>query len=318
MCTDFEFLSNVRKAIEKKESMVIYRNVGGIGDAVMIVPAITALRKEFGNRIKIVIVTLPYCAPVFFNNPDIDFVVDGNQFASIEMCREYFEKLGSLFIALSNPCPSAMYEASNEPEIHKSRQQLFCEACGVKYKIENNKLFVSEEDNTIARQAIKLDRYVVVHCSSNSKFRDLPHYHTDFLIKKLSEKLKPEGIGVVLISHNWKYKHHKRDNIVRVLQPPLRHTIAVINNSMGLIGADSMGVHVAGALGLPTYGLFGMTNPNMRMLYPVSSWYKGYNRCHRQYCWYHPCAFRFCLKAISMEKVSEDFINFIFTKGREI
>ena len=314
-CTDFTLLSLVRRDIENIESIVLYRAVGGIGDAVMIVPAITALRKEYGKDAKIVIVTIPYCAPIFFNNPDIDYVVNAEQFTGVDACRDYFEKLGSLFITLSNPCPSSIYEASNEPNIYRSRQELFCEACGVQYKIENNRLFVTDHDNMVARKAIPFDQYVVVHCSSNSKFRDLPHYHTDYLIKLLSERLEPSNMGVVLISHGWKYKHHKRKNIIRVLQPPLSHTIAVINNSMGLIGSDSMGIHVAGALGLPSYGIFGMTNPEMRMAYPKADWYRRYNRCHRQYCWYHPCVFRFCLKAINMKHVADDFLDFIFDLG---
>lgn len=310
--SDFTNPLVVAREIKGKESIVLYRNVGGIGDAVMITPAITALRKEFGFGIKIIVVAIPYIAPIFFNNPYIDYIVNGQQFESIDSCRNFFESLGSLFVGLSNPCPSAIYESDNEPTIYKSRQELFCEACGVDFDKNNSRIFISEQDNEVSLNAIPFDKYVVIHCSSNSRFRDLPNYHTDYLIRYISDQMYPHG--VVLISHNWKYKHHRRKNIIRVIHPPLQHTIAVINNSLGLIGADSMGVHVAGALNKPSYGIFGMTDPKCRMLYPIADWYKGYTRCKRQYCWYHPCIFRFCLKSLDMKDVGRKFLDFVFDR----
>jgi len=305
----FTDAKNIKALVGNSESVVFYRNVGGIGDAVMIVPSITAYRKQYGKDVKMIVATVSYCLPVFYNNPDVDYIVNTDQFKSTMDCRIFFEYIGSLFIQLSDPCPCSIYESSHEPLILKSRQELFAEACGVEFLIENNRMFVSDLDNKIAKKSVGYDKYIVVHCSSNSKFRSLPHAHVDYLVKYLAKRLNP--IGVVLISHDWKYKYSKYDNVTRVISSPMNHIIAIINNSIGLIGPDSMGVHVAGALGIPSYGIFGMTDPKCRMLYDKAGWYSGYHRCKKQHCWYHPCLFRFCLNAINIKDVAEKFLTFL-------
>jgi ADP-heptose:LPS heptosyltransferase len=207
----FSKLQTVIDDIKNHDSIVIYRDIGGIGDGVMITGAVTGLRREFQKSIKIVVATIPYVAPVFFNNPDVDWIVDSSQFDRVhadgaidygsgrDICREIFEKHGSVFYGLSHPCPSAQYESINEPlpkrntRIVKSRQQLFSESCGVAFVKGDCHLYLSDIERDSFHPPYK--EYIVFHLKSNSKSRNLPNNHIDYMIKLLSKHF-----NIVLLS----------------------------------------------------------------------------------------------------------------------
>jgi len=314
----FSDIKTVIDDIHNHDSVLIYRDVGGIGDAAMITGAVTGIRRGLGKDIRIIVATIPYCSPVFYNNPDVNWLIDSTQFDRVhydgaidygsgkDICKGIFESNGSMFFGLSHPCPSALYESQNEPNIQRSRQDLFSEACGVKFKVGDCAIYPTQEELLIAKKAIPFDKYTVFHVKSNAKSRDLPKYHVDNLARLLSKHT-----NLVLLSHDWKYRLYKYKNIVRVVRTPLREIIAIIANSEMLVGVDSMGVHLAGSLRVPVFGLFGTVNPRMRLGgYPNATWYSGYHRCKRQPCWYHPCIFGFCMRSISMKDVMESIMWF--------
>lgn len=320
-------INDVLDDIKNKESVVLYRDIGGVGDAIMITGAITGLRRELGDSIKIVVATTPQCAPVFYNNPRVDWIIDSTKYDFIHgdqavdygsgqsIVRNLFENTGSLFIPLSHPCPSAFYESNNEPVrkkrrtvIAKSRQELFAETCGVKFKHGDCEIYLTPDEVRFSRKLVKHKRYIVLHVQSNSKSRNLPKYHIDNLIRLLSKKLGDTGL--VLISHNWDYKHEERGNVTRIINSPLRSVFGVIANSDMLVGVDSMGCHAAGALRVPVFGIFGTVDPKMRLgAYPNATWYKGYTKCKWMPCWYHPCVFNYCMKCINIDDLSDKIIH---------
>jgi len=313
-------INTVIEDIRNHDSLLIYRDIGGVGDAVMITGAIAGLKRQLPD-VKIIMATIPYCVPVFINNPNVDYIIDSSQFDRIhadgavdygsgkEICKVLFERNGSMFIGLSHQCPSAVYESSVEPKIIKSRQELFSEACGTSFIKGDCRIYVTEEEIAFAKRTIPFKNYIVIHSKSNAKSRNLPNYHVDTLINKLTKRFP--NSGVVVLSHDWKWKHKKNEQVIRVIESPLRAIIAIIANADLLIGVDSMGCHVAGACGVPTYGIFGTVDPRTRLsAYHNATWYKGYNRCKRQPCWYHPCYFNFCMRSISMNDVADDIVWF--------
>jgi ADP-heptose:LPS heptosyltransferase len=316
----FSRIEDVIDDIKNHDSIVLYRDIGGIGDAVMITGAITGLRRDLGKGFKLIVATIPYVAPIFYNNPDIDWIVDSSKFDKIHgdgavnygsgknILRSIFEKHGALFIGLSHPCPSSQYEAINEPlpkrktQIIKSRQELFSEACDVKFKQGDCHLYLTEQEIDSFHKPF--DNYIVFHTKSNSRSRNLPNNHIDYLTSLLSKKF-----NVVLLSHEYKYRLDKYKNVVKMDHSPLREIMTTIALSDMVVGVDSMGLHVGGGFAVPLYGIFGTIDPDMRLkAYPNASWFTGYSRCRRKPCWYHPCIFGFCMKSISMKEVSEDII----------
>jgi ADP-heptose:LPS heptosyltransferase len=316
----FSKLETVIEDIKNNDSVVLYRDIGGIGDGVMITGAVAGLRRGFKDSIRIVVATIPYVAPVFFNNPDVDWIVDSSQFDRIhsngvvdfgsgkDVCKTIFEKYGSLFIGLSHPCPSAQYESINEPlpnrdtHISKSRQVLFAEACGGKFEKGDCRLYLSDAERDSFHPPY--ENYIVFHVKSNSKSRNLKNSHIDYMANLLSRYF-----NVVLLSHEYKYKHSGNGRIIKLGRKPLREIMQTIAFSDMVIGVDSMGLHVGGGFGITLYGLFGTIDPRMRLEgYHNSFWYNGYNRCRRKPCWYHPCIFGFCMKAINIRNLVDDIV----------
>lgn len=305
----------VISSIRGKDAIVVYRGIGGIGDAVMITGAVHGLRREYGSDIIIIVATIPYCAPIFYYNPDVDYIVDSTKFDRIsksniiygsgkDICRKVFESVGSIFISLSHECPCAIYESSNEPNIHKSRQELFARACDIKYRKGQCKVYTNDEELEHASKYIPYDKYIVFQSSSANSTRDLPKYHCNSLTSILSSRLATKGYGLVSLLPG---RNHK--NIIHITNTSLRHIISIVSKADMLVGIDSMGIHVAGALDVPIYGIFGPTNPAMRLSdYNNAAWYKGYSKCKRQPCWYHPCIFRQCMKRISMGDLASDIV----------
>ena len=319
--TGFSRLETVIEDIKNHDSIVLYRDVGGIGDAVMITGAIAGLRRAFGDSLRIIIATIPYTAPVFFHHKFVDWIIDSSQFDRIHadsavdfgsgknICKDVFEKYGALFIGLSHPCPSAQYEAINEPllkrntRIIKSRQELFAEKCDVKFVKNDCSLYLSDVEKDSFHPPFK--NYMVFHVKSNSKSRNLPNNYIDYLTSLLSKKFE----GIVLLSHEYKYKLGRYNNVVKLDNPSLREVMTTIAFSKMVVGVDSMGVHVGGGFGVPLYGIFGTVDPEMRLsAYPNASWFTEYKKCRRKPCWYHPCIWGFCMKSINIRHLADDIL----------
>ncbi len=318
----------VIEEIKKKNgAYVIYRDVGGIGDASMILPSITALRRQVGENELIIVATVPYCFPIYINNPNIDYIIDSTKWdngktipdsvtmMADEFIRE-FNNYGAVVFRLSNKCPCASYEVKNcskdVTDIVTPRQKIFADSIGVEFSEDDYCLIPTDSELDSASNLIEFSRYIVLHAHSNDKSRDYPEFLNNALIKVLSSLGRDKDFGVVVLQKE-KVKY-KESNIKYLYNLEFRKVIAIIKRSMGLIGPDSMGVHVAGAMGVPNYGIFGPSDPNVRLKYKSSSWNDRFKKCNRQYCWYRPCVLRFCLRTL----VPEDIVSAAWEKMGEV
>ena len=53
---------------------VVSRPVGGIGDAIMILPSLTALKKQIGDDL-LIVSCVDYVKPIFAHNPYVDIIM---------------------------------------------------------------------------------------------------------------------------------------------------------------------------------------------------------------------------------------------------
>ena len=296
-------------------AIVVYRPVGGIGDAAMILPAITGLRKKWGD-VLIIVVCIDYIDPVFRHHPDVDVVVP---FTSEEIGRgdhHFFtmecQEAGSVIYRLYEPDPATIYEAEYGQYITKSRQSIFSEACEVKFRRENYKLQLTDEEKDIPRTLGLNDRYIILHLRSHDRWRDYHKITTKALLSKLYRWGKKRDIQVVTVDSTLDFEvsgvrafHHMHLNTI----------FGVINGAMLLIGPDSSMVHVAGVMGQNVLGIFGPTNPMVRLQYNKARWIGSFPRCKRQYCWYRPCSKKFCLSTLRPGKIANAAINILETIG---
>lgn len=302
--TDNEVIEVVK---QRGGAWVFHRPVGGIGDAVMLLPAITGLKKQVGNDL-VVVSCVDYIAPIFEHHPYIDYIMSytGEQISKgidyRALCA--LQDVGSVVHRYFSPCPAAVYEAENNPDIIKPRQDIFCDHAGVKFDIDNYCLTLTDDEKDIPLgEGMK---YIVVQIRSHDRWRDYRHMKwlleelarvgrkKDFLVITVDSTIDPEVQGVKAYTHR-----------------NIRFILGLISGAMLLIGPDSAWIHAAGALRVPTLGLFGPTNPAVRLRYHNVHWMPRFRRCGRQYCWYQPCVWRFCLATLRPKRIVRRVKNLI-------
>lgn len=303
--------------VRTEGGIVVLRSVGGIGDAVMISPTFTELKKQYGD-VPLVAVCVDYIDPIFRHNPAIDALITFDQEqinqGDDRRCIKDFEDAGCIIYNLRYPCPAAIYEAQYSPYIAKSRQAIFAEACDVKFNGGGYNLKLSEEEINYPKELGLNDRYIMVHLRSHDRWRDYPKILVKALISRLMSWGKRFDIQVITVDSVLDYGvkgakgfHHVHLNII----------MGLVNGAMMLVGPDSSMIHLSGALGKKTLGLFGPTSPVVRMKYGQAYWLGDFKKCGRQYCWYHPCKRSYCMKTIKPTRIV-DTVDMILSNAGEI
>lgn len=290
---------------------VAWRPVGGVGDAVMMIPSLVALKKQAGNDL-VIVSCVDYIAPIFDMCPYVDAILS---YTSDEIKDELdksdldlLDEHGSVIYKFYDPCPASLYESENHPfalikslnralptgnVISKSRQEIFCEHVGVEFSMDNYCLDVNGD---YSDSIDKLGRYIVYQPFTNEPRRNYPYY--DMLFRKLVRLGEKIDFNVVSIDSS---KWINIKGVHNVVGSSLKYVAALLKSAAAFIGCDSMGAHLAGALETETFGIFGPTDPSVRLKYKRVHWnprlsIAGRN-CPRQYCWYLPCKKRFCLRS---------------------
>jgi heptosyltransferase-2 len=93
---------------------VLIRSSNWVGDAILTTPAVRAIRKNFPNA-EISILAKPWVSPVFYNNPDIDHIIDFDAagrhrgwMGKVRLSRELRKKKFDLAILLQNAFEAAV------------------------------------------------------------------------------------------------------------------------------------------------------------------------------------------------------------------
>jgi len=277
----------------KGGAWIVYRPVGGIGDAIMIMPAITALRKQIGDEL-LVVMCIDYIKSVFEHNDAIDYIMP---YTELDIAKQKdivdvaeLTKMGCIVYRLHHPCPAAVYENDNCPHIYKSRQEIFAEACDVKFDINNYNFALHEDELNVPEELMLPERYVVVQLRCHDRWRN--YWHMKWFLHEIAKVGRKKDFGVVTIDAEMDYGIK---DVVALHHIPLNFLFGVIKKSRLVIGPDSSFGHVGGALEVPVLGLYGPTNPHVRLKYKRAYWMPKFRRCKRQYCWYKPCKFRLCM-----------------------
>jgi ADP-heptose:LPS heptosyltransferase len=228
--------------------ILVRRTTPGIGDILMITPAIAALKEKYPDK-RIEVACQKYLWPALKNNPDIYKVIDcaGN----INHKRYY------AIIDLSSPC--ARYESArvaSGKEVQKSRAEIFAEASGVRENLTNLKprYTVTLDEKTWAEDFLKKTvtsnkPKVAIGLRSAEMYRNWPEkYFTD-----LFNTLQPH-FEIVLIDHS---REHIFENVIDACGFPLRKSIAILEQCDGLITVDTSLLHFGAALDKPTVAIFG-------------------------------------------------------------
>lgn len=294
------------------KATVVYRPVGGIGDATMMLPAITGLREKIGNDL-LVVSCVDYVAPVFRNHPDVDYVFeyDGVEISKGMDLKDLgvLKDFGSTIHRYYYPCPAAIYESKYNPyrlsdfghtlptnrNILRSRQEVFCEHVDVEFSEDNYNLNVPDEYKNIYKEFGIDGRYVIVQLRSHDEWRDYPRMK--WLLAELVRLGRKDYFQVVTIDST---QTVDIKGVISLANLNLMEVFGLFYKALLVIGPDSMACHVKGAMGGHVLGLYGPTDPSVRLKYRYAHWMIPFKKCGRQYCWYTPCKYRFCLSSKAM------------------
>lgn len=179
------------------------------------------------------------------------------------------------------------YEVQNQPDVKKSRQQLFCEAAGVEFDPNNYKVQFSSEELAFGMSFLsKLELPIIgLHIKPAMAWRVYPYM--DWLIKVISKDI----VGtLVTVDHEFEY-HGRCKNVVSLLEPDIRKVWATMSLMAVGMGVDSFGCHAWGSSGVDIYGIFGSTDPAIFLQYPVKvAWSPLTKLCPlKRRCWYKQC-----------------------------
>lgn len=197
------------------------------------------------------------------------------------------DKVGDLF------CPGFVYETT-APKVELNRSELFCAAAGFQLDEQDEKRprwRVREDERAYAKECMAGDAPIVgVALGATDPARTLPNPHAAELVTRLVR----EGFRVWVIDNQIRLPQQLP--VERWLVKADIHIVAaVIEQLHALVAVDSGPLHLAGALDVPTIGLFGPTDPAVMLKhYPQARAVTGYgwdgsvwSPCQSP-CWFRP------------------------------
>lgn len=251
--------------------VVVRRLVPGIGDAIMMEPVLRRFQ-ELGRHVAVI---SKY--PAIFSRA-YECLTEIPQTAKV--------------IELGVPCPAAAYESTHRT-VKKSRIQLFLETAGLQFQADVPQIRGYVRQKHPHKKQIGVAIISATYNDPTDGWRDYP-----YPIPLLNALKK---IGDV----TWFHTEHANVTGIRNFKGNIEELIMEINEMDVMITIDSAGAHIAGALGVPQFALFGPTDPTMRVSQYPNAHFLEKSNCPVAYCWYQPCKERFCLSTISVKFITK-------------
>lgn len=286
--------------VNPNSRICIIRSLGGIGDVLMTMPGVMALKKEFPN------INLTYALDRVSTNNDTYYnLIRNASFIDNFIDARFVDKRNYDGVAdITSVC--IRYEHSSKPPLN--RIDIFARALGFS-SISNHVPFykVEPDEYLYAEQLLSPHRgkkFVFLHTASFDQKRSWPPNRYLELIK-LTEATRPDILFLLSDFNNCVPSSYSLSNVLNVTNQDIRKVAATIKHSNLFVGPDSGLMHLAGALIHPSLVLFGSIPPSARINY-----YKNHQAIEAkpklscQYCWYNNCNIGFkCMKDISAKQV---------------
>jgi len=206
------------------------------------------------------------------------------------------------------------YEVKQNPNIRKSRHELFCEHAneilekaglhGIKWDGRPQTLWVSSTLYAWAANVLhhvdSATKKVAVFGRSKETWRTWPH------IDKLLRRLRTDNNLAIFYFDD--EQSRELSNITQFIGYTLDKVLALLSHMNLVISPDSAGIHLAGGLGIPLLGIFGATDPLLLL--------SAYQNAHWQpiQCPYHPCWYNKCEKLTCLKHIKPRHIHHLITK----
>jgi ADP-heptose:LPS heptosyltransferase len=287
--------------VRNKPKILVARQIGGIGDVLSMSCVYRGLREKFPSA-SIELVTSPlYGAGALYeiaqHNPFIDKIHHVDPYAGCpERTRmvwgkfykdcpplEEFQlwKNADMTFDLNTPCVDYEWEAMHTPEgIQKPRYEIWCDFCEVVpstyfpvYEFKEGEI----EQARALLDSMGLKKPIIVAVNANDEKRAVPKEKLLGVIRILQSR----GYEVVTLDGTFKF-----NDVPGIVGQRFSQVMAIMSLGSVCVSGDSGLLHVAGTVGTPIVGIFGPTDPDMRMKLYQGSAIDGRRFAACSPCWY--------------------------------
>lgn len=327
------------------KKIITVRQLGGIGDCLMLTPALLGLRQK-NPKAKIMHVTgQVYLAgalmDIFTHMPKgiVDEIhpmepYDGTTLRTREVWAKFYAGCPHLeeerwwswadeHYDFNTPCVDYEWDAMRSPGgIQKSRTQIWCDYADVQPTIMRPLYEVTKKEKAWATDTFKdrgLDPTKVIGVGATAC--DNKRAVGQGKLLEVCDRLKAEGFIPAIIDPTFNFSEHVAFNSMRISQ-----LMALIEQMRVVVSVDSGLLHMAGALGTPVVGIFGPTDSAMRMGPYIGSAVNSRNVMPCAPCWYeYPCTnirdprqpFA-CLNKITSDMIVEETLRWTRRTGLNV
>ena len=269
-----------------KEMKILYVQPRGFGDIIMSTSIIRALKKKYPkteidyqceNSYKEILRGNPFISKIYSMEDKIDF-------------EQYFQVLRPYI---------RTQKISDWHKLGIHMVDLYALYAGVKLKEYSTYIYIEPID--LKKIGIdKNKKWICIHPKSSDPMKDWPYF------SDLIDLLKRD-YGLILIGSKEDKENINYHDVIDLRgKVTLQQLAFIIKKCSLLVGVDSLGVHMAASLGVPTIILYGNTNANLCK--PLSSdkvtliepyRYNCKVACHSGKCTQED----WCIKNIKVEKV---------------
>lgn len=272
------------------KSILFYRQTHGIGDVAMMMRSVELVRLKYPK------------AEIFVQCKYPDLIKDH---PAIDSVLALTDETPDTDVLIDQSTVCGQYELQSE-NIAKPRQQIFCENAaqilekagleGIEWDNQPQTLFVPHHlrqwSEIMVRNASKGKIPIGLFWQSAEPWRNWAP------IKTLAQWLAKE-YAVFCFDEKDKLESESMHQIVGY---SLDKVLALVSRMLLVISLDTSGAHKAGGLDIPLLGIFGPTDPLIRIgIYSQATWVPI--KCYQHPCWYKFCKRRPCLKRIKVKDV---------------
>lgn len=243
-----------------KLHICIVRSTGGIGDVLMTLPAVRAVKKKYNCH-------LTYATDynylegaltkVLYGNPHIDAIIKWS-----DLVPEHYDATIDL------TCPCIAHEKQGAPPVN--RIDLFARHIGVELDSPHIDFYLTKSEvdwgqNFVKQNKLINKKIILVQPFSSSESRDVPKNTLKSALAAVFETRR--DVRAIICTHStdsssddWKYLE-----TVEARNLDIRQIASIMHHCDLVLCPDSSILHLAGALKKPTVSLFGPTDPYARV-----------------------------------------------------
>jgi ADP-heptose:LPS heptosyltransferase len=264
----------------------VIRKVGGIGDVLMVTPALRQLKKDFPK------LHITYAIDMHTTGSNIYHELMKNCPFVDELIDARYVDHGTYDATVDVSAVCLRFERQELPAIN--RVDLFGRAMGLR-RISDRRSWYKVEDDERRWAAAQYAHYrsggkkiVILHTASMEEKRCWPIEKYLELIRLAEQDHLPVQFAV--LDFNNKYSGWaQHSNVLNVSATTVRQMAALISEADLFIGPDSGPMHIAGALNTRSLVLFGSIPPLARINYYASHEAVTLSGLSCLGCWYKAC-----------------------------